>query len=258
MSLAFAEGDLKGAAIQAACKPSKQIAVGDYVSRKQDHLSGWWNSRCGHYNVSPKDSFEVVHVDGVDLRLAGLGDNLVDVRRFNIMPKLNVPAEDAPEATPSVGDCVTNKEGISSTWWNTWWNTLCGRYGVGPKDSFEVVELVGDNLLLAGLGNNLVNHTRFNIMPKPAEYTGGSVDYYQVSIVNPTTKGRPVYIAECNDIIEHLGMNFAEGNAFKALWRRAAARSLGLTKAGAKADGLYDAEKVVFFGERLVEQSKTK
>ncbi|SOL37504.1 hypothetical protein [Yersinia phage fPS-86] len=89
-----------------------------------------------------------------------------------------------------------------------------------------------------------------------ATYTGGSSDYYQVTITNTTTPARPAYIAECNDIIEALGMNFAEGNAFKALWRRAAQRTLGLRKAGAKDDGLYDAEKVEFFGKRLVEMSK--
>lgn len=86
-------------------------------------------------------------------------------------------------------------------------------------------------------------------------YTGGSSDYYKVEVKNTTSGGEP-YMAECNDIIEALGMNFAEGNAFKALWRRAAHRTLGLKKAGAKDDGLYDAEKVKFFGERLVEQSK--
>lgn len=93
--------------------------------------------------------------------------------------------------------------------------------------------------------------------PKVTEtYTGGSSDYYQLEITKTTTEGRPAYIAECNDIIEALNMNFAEGNAFKALWRRAAQRTLGLRKAGAKDDGLYDAEKVEFFGARLVAQSK--
>lgn len=90
---------------------------------------------------------------------------------------------------------------------------------------------------------------------KTPEYTGGSVDYYKVEVKNPTTASEP-YMAECNDIIEALGMNYAEGNAFKALWRRAAHRTLGKKKAGAKDDGLYDAEKVAFFGQRLVEQSK--
>lgn len=86
------------------------------------------------------------------------------------------------------------------------------------------------------------------------EYTGGSVTYYQVSIANPTTSRAP-YIAECNDIIEALDMNYAEGNAFKAIWRRAAARTLGKAKKG-YTDGLYDAEKVEFFGQRLVLQEK--
>lgn len=88
------------------------------------------------------------------------------------------------------------------------------------------------------------------------EYTGGSVDYYKVEVKNPTTDGNEPYMAECNDIIEALGMNYAEGNAFKALWRRAAHRTLGKKKQGASDDGLYDAEKVQFFGARLVEQSK--
>jgi hypothetical protein len=89
---------------------------------------------------------------------------------------------------------------------------------------------------------------------KPPEYTGGSVGYYQVKVTAPTSGG-DAYTAECNDIIEALGMNYAEGNAFKAIWRRCAARTLGKTKAGYK-DGLYDAEKVVFFGERMVAQEK--
>lgn len=89
------------------------------------------------------------------------------------------------------------------------------------------------------------------------EYTGGSVSYYKVEITNPTTPDNTPYLAECNDIIEALGMNYAEGNAFKALWRRAAARTLGVSKQG-YTDGLYDAEKVVFFGQRLIEQEQSK
>lgn len=84
-------------------------------------------------------------------------------------------------------------------------------------------------------------------------FTGGSSDYYKIWVANPTTLDEP-YMAECNDIIEALKMNFAEGNAFKALWRRAAAR-LGVRKKGYDG-GKYDAEKVVFFGERLVIQSE--
>lgn len=82
------------------------------------------------------------------------------------------------------------------------------------------------------------------------EYTGGSVSYYSVLVERPTTKGRTPYIAECNDIIEALNMNSAQGNIFKAVWRMCAARK-GLGKKG-YTDGLYDAEKIVFFGEREV------
>lgn len=102
---------------------------------------------------------------------------------------------------------------------------------------------------------NWLARIKMNSPKSKAEYTGGSVDYYKVEVKNPTTASEP-YMAECNDIIEALGMNYAEGNAFKALWRRAAHRTLGKKKAGAKDDGLYDAEKVSFFGQRLVEQSK--
>lgn len=87
-----------------------------------------------------------------------------------------------------------------------------------------------------------------------SEYTGGSVSYYKVRIGAPLS-GNDAYVAECNDIIEALGMNYAEGNAFKAIWRMCAARTLGKKKQG-YTDGLYDAEKVAFFGARMVEQQR--
>ena len=85
------------------------------------------------------------------------------------------------------------------------------------------------------------------------EYTGLSTSYYKVRIGNPTSVV-DCYTAECNDIIEALGMNYAEGNAFKAIWRVCAARQ-GKSKRGYD-DPVYDAEKVVFFGQRMVEQLK--
>lgn len=88
-----------------------------------------------------------------------------------------------------------------------------------------------------------------------AEYTGGSSNYYKVFIKNPTTLEKS-YEAECNDIIEALQMTFAEGNAFKAIWRKAKARQ-GVQKKGYD-NGLYDSEKVVFFGERMVVEAKEK
>ena len=87
-----------------------------------------------------------------------------------------------------------------------------------------------------------------------AEYTGGSVSYYKAPVAAPLSGGAP-YVAECNDIIEALGMTYAEGNAFKAIWRLCAARTLGAKKRG-YTDGLYDAEKVAFFGARMVAQER--
>ena len=84
------------------------------------------------------------------------------------------------------------------------------------------------------------------------ELTGGSSDYYKVHVKNPTTFESDYY-AECNDIIESLQMNFAEGNIFKAVWRMAASR-LGNGKPGTSY--LYDAEKIEFFAQRLIEQNK--
>lgn len=88
------------------------------------------------------------------------------------------------------------------------------------------------------------------------EYTGRNVDYYRVHIARPKRPEVEPYMAECEDIIEALGMTFHEGNAFKAVWRRAAARTLGLRKKGADAVGKYDAEKIVHAGERLVAESE--
>lgn len=82
-----------------------------------------------------------------------------------------------------------------------------------------------------------------------AEYTGGKVNYYEVEILHPTREGRDPYIAECNDIIEALGLSFSEGEAFKAIWRKGAAR----IKPGKRGHdgGLYDAEKASFYGQRM-------
>ena len=81
------------------------------------------------------------------------------------------------------------------------------------------------------------------------EYTGKDVSYYLVKIESP--KRLDPYTAECEDIIEALGMTFAEGCAFKAIWRKCAARTLGVAKAGYKG-GLYDAEKTQHYGGRMV------
>lgn len=85
--------------------------------------------------------------------------------------------------------------------------------------------------------------------PTAPTLTGGSSSYYSIPITNPTTSGSPPYVAECNDIIEALGMSFGLGNVFKAVWRICATK-MGRGKPGTSM--LYDAEKIEFFGAREV------
>jgi hypothetical protein len=87
-------------------------------------------------------------------------------------------------------------------------------------------------------------------MSDQREYTGSSVSYYAIDVNDPINEESDPYTAECQDIIEALKLDFNEGNVLKAIWRRAAAR-LGRSKKGYD-DGLYDAEKIVFYGQRLV------
>lgn len=77
--------------------------------------------------------------------------------------------------------------------------------------------------------------------------SGNSTSYYLAEINRPNQASLP-YIAECGDIIEALGMDFNEGCEFKAIWRTAAARTLGKAKEGH--DSRYDAEKRVFYAQR--------
>lgn len=84
--------------------------------------------------------------------------------------------------------------------------------------------------------------------------TGGSVDYYKCHVADPIDPNNPAYTAESIDIIEALGMTFAEGEAFKAIWRTCTGRMGGAVKADNKA--LYNAEKVEFFGARMVQAAK--
>jgi hypothetical protein len=76
---------------------------------------------------------------------------------------------------------------------------------------------------------------------------GDTTSYYPIEIQHPLDPKRKPYVAECLDIIEALGMSYAEGTAFKALWRRCAVRQ-----------GLYrrdttDAEKLTFMSQRILD-----
>lgn len=83
------------------------------------------------------------------------------------------------------------------------------------------------------------------------EYTGSSVSYYKIRIAYPLHF--TPYLCECGDIIRTLKMDFAEGESFKAIWRKAAAR-LGKTKAGH--NSIYDGEKAHYYGRLIEEEVK--
>lgn len=81
---------------------------------------------------------------------------------------------------------------------------------------------------------------------------GGNGTYYDVKIEQPLLAKKP-YVATCADIIQQLGMTHAEGEAFAAIWRNAAARQ-GNSKTGVDAD--YNAKKVSFYGKQMEAAAK--
>lgn len=83
--------------------------------------------------------------------------------------------------------------------------------------------------------------------------SGGLNNWYVVPVKNPQRKEQEPYQAECEDIIQALGMTFDEGCAFKALWRNAAAR-MGNGKPGNTA--VYDAEKLVHYANRILAKER--
>lgn len=96
-------------------------------------------------------------------------------------------------------------------------------------------------------GNPAFKPANITANVKKPEDSGGSCEYYRVHIPKPTT-AISSYVAECNDVIETLGMTYAEANIFKEIWRSAAARTLGKRKAGHSEQ--RGAEKIEFFAKR--------
>lgn len=142
------------------------------------------------------------------------------------------------------------------------WLQVASRWGHAVSDDAMVAYVGGDT----GKGMHCLSTMRkarsvkavwFRVLevqddtPAPT-LTGKSSDYYLVQVPRPA-RGGPAVQVECLDVIEALGMTFNEGEAFKAIWRGAAARK-GNGKPGTTA--LYDAEKVAFYGGRMVAQAK--
>jgi hypothetical protein len=88
------------------------------------------------------------------------------------------------------------------------------------------------------------------------EISGGKVTYYSVEVTDPARSERPPYVAEAQDIIEALGMTFNEGEAFKSIWRCAAARTLGVKKLDDSP--IRNAEKVCYYGPRMLVEEKRR
>lgn len=83
--------------------------------------------------------------------------------------------------------------------------------------------------------------------------SGGDNDYWVAHIHDP--KRLDPYSAEAEDLIEHFQFSFAEGNAFKALWR------MGMDRVASGKPGdtpLRNAEKVAYYGERMVVAEQRK
>lgn len=127
---------------------------------------------------------------------------------------------------------------------------------------FQFNECEPSEVVVTVAGGGDVQHDVYIALKNIAEYMGDvpeavpensglSVDYYQCPIEFPTTPGRAPYTAECNDIIEALGMMPSEANIFKETWRNAAARTLGKLKEGNTPLRAY--QKVYFFAKRQLE-----
>ncbi len=93
---------------------------------------------------------------------------------------------------------------------------------------------------------NRITHYRTVKRVPVKQSSGGNNDYYVADITNPK-RLEPCRV-ECEDVIMALGMTFGQGEAFKAIWRDAAAK-LGNGKPGDTA--IRNAEKVVHYGEYM-------
>ncbi|WAK44958.1 putative SaV protein [Erwinia phage Fifi067] len=87
-----------------------------------------------------------------------------------------------------------------------------------------------------------------------SESSGGRVNYYLADITHPQREDQPPYTAECEDIIDRLGMTFDEANIFKEIWRTANQRTNGLGKAGNTP--LRSAQKVVHYAGRILRKAQ--
>lgn len=88
------------------------------------------------------------------------------------------------------------------------------------------------------------------------EDSGSHCEYYHCPVDRPQNPNQKVpYIANCEDIIQALGLTFDEGCEFKSLWRRGRARQ-GFLKAETTA--VRDAAKAVHYAKRVLAFEEAK
>lgn len=110
---------------------------------------------------------------------------------------------------------------------------------------------IDDELDLTTHGKPMMStvYDREPIIKPETELKGGRTNYYLVYVKHPQREEQPPYQAECEDIIEALGLTFNEANIFKEIWRSANARQQN-GKPGHNA--LYGAQKMVHYAKRIL------
>lgn len=86
------------------------------------------------------------------------------------------------------------------------------------------------------------------------ESSGLRVNYYLVQVDHPQREEQPAYQAECEDIIDALGLTFDEANIFKEIWRIANERTHGKGKEGN--NPLRAAQKLVHYAGRILKKAQ--
>lgn len=93
-------------------------------------------------------------------------------------------------------------------------------------------------------------------MTPKIENSGKHCEYYHCPVTRPQNPNQTEpYIANCEDIIQALGLTFDEGCEFKSLWRRGRARQ-GYLKA--ESTPVRDAVKAVHYAQRVLSYEQSK
>lgn len=87
------------------------------------------------------------------------------------------------------------------------------------------------------------------------ENSGFLNNYYLAEVPHPQRLQQSAYVAECEDIIDSLGLTFDEANIFKEIWRTANARKGAVKKGNTP---LRAAQKLVHYSTRILRKEEQK